>query len=179
MEAEFSWGGSKSESCSERDGSRCLDIDQSFGDFDIRALSLAAGVSRGVAMGKLEVGGNVGGAATRGVKWVSSGGRGVDGPGIGRDSPWLGLLFVRLRRNLGNTGALVDVNVDEPGVGPLPTPPPSILPLWWGRGRWDGKAITCWKMIHVLDALSQARVLHMCYTFHKKIKHAYISHVTG
>ena len=69
---EFPWGGSKSESGSEKDGSRCLDVDQSLGDFDKRALSLAAGVSRGVAMEKLGAGGKVGGAATRGVDWVSS-----------------------------------------------------------------------------------------------------------
>jgi len=121
---EFSCGGSKSESGSDREGSRCLDIDQSFGDFDRSALSLAAGVSRGVAIEKLGAGGKVGGAATRGVNWVSSEGC-EDGPGIGEGSLLLEM-FLRVRRNLGKTGGLVDVNDDEPGMGPLPTPPPSI-----------------------------------------------------
>ena len=121
---EFSCGGSKSESGSDREGSRCLDIDQSFGDFDRSALSLAAGVSRGVAIEKLGAGGKVGGAATRGVNWVSSEGC-EDGPGIGEGSLLLEM-FLRVRRNLGKTGGLVDVNDDEPGMGPLPTSPPSI-----------------------------------------------------
>jgi hypothetical protein len=42
---------------------------------------------------------------------------------------------VRLRRNLGSARAWVEVNDDEPGVGPLPTPPPSIfLCCGWRRG---------------------------------------------
>jgi len=130
---EFPCGGSKSESSSERDGSRCLDIDQSFGDFERSALSLAAGVSMGVATGKLGVGGKVGGAATRGVNWVSSKGC-EDGPGIGEGS--LFGLFLRLRRNLGNTGAPVDVDDDEPGTGPMPTPP-SISSVVTGRKEGD------------------------------------------
>ena len=128
---EFSCGGSKSESGSEREGSRCLDVDQSFGDFDRSALSLTAGVSRGVAIEKLGGGGKIGGAATRGVNWVSSEGC-EDGPGIGEGS--LLLPFLRLRRSLGKTGALVDVNDDEPGMGPLPTPPPSISSVLTGGG---------------------------------------------
>ena len=123
--------GSKSESGSEREGSRCLDIDQSFGDFDRSALSLAAGVSRGVAIEKCGAGGKVGGAATRGVNWVSSEGC-EEGPGIGEGSLLWGL-FLRFSRNLGNTGALVDVNDDGPGMGPLPTPPPSISCVVTGR----------------------------------------------
>jgi len=131
---EFPCGGSKSESGSGRVGSCCLDIDQSFVDFDRSALSLAAGVSRGVAMEKLGAGGKVGGAATRGVNWVSSEGC-EDGPGIGEGS--LGLeMFLRLRRNLGKTGGLADVNDDEPGMGPLPTPPPSISCVV--KGGWGG-----------------------------------------
>lgn len=135
---EFPWGGSKSDSGSEKDGSRCLNVDQSLEDFDRRALSLAAGVSRGVAMGKLGGGGEIGGATTRGVDWVSSEGCERDGPDIRGDSLLFGVFLVRLRRNLGNTGAFVDVVVDEPGIGPLPTPPPSIIRLWWlreGEGR--------------------------------------------
>jgi len=135
VEAEFPCGRSKSESGSEREGSRCLDIDQSFGDFDSRALSFAAGVSRGVAIGKLGAGGKVGGEATRGVNWVSSEGC-EDGPGTGGGS----LLFLRLRRNLGSTRALVDVNDDEPGMEPLPTPPPSISSVVAERGR---SMVTC------------------------------------
>ena len=135
---EFPCGGSKSESGSERDGSCCLDIDQSFEDFDRTALSLAAGVSRGVAIEELETGGKVGGEATRGVSWVSSEGC-EDGPGTGEGSLLWGL-FLRLRRNLGNTGGLVDVNDDEPGMGPLPAPPPSISSVVAGRGR---SKVTC------------------------------------
>jgi hypothetical protein len=123
-------GGSKSESGSEREGSRCLDIDQSFGDFDRRALSLAAGVSRGVAIEKLGAGGKVGGKRHEESigyhrKVVKMG----QAPGRVRCC-WM---FLRLRRNLGNTGALVDVNDDEPGMGPLPTPPPSISSVVAGR----------------------------------------------
>ena len=135
---EFPCGGSKSESGSERDGSCCLDIDQSFEDFDRTALSLAAGVSRGVAIEELETGGKVGGEAIRGVSWVSSEGC-EDGPGTGEGSLLWGL-FLRLRRNLGNTGGLVDVNDDEPGMGPLPAPPPSISSVVAGRGR---SKVTC------------------------------------
>ena len=82
---EFPCGGSKSESGSEREGSRCLDIDQSFGDFARAALSFAAGVSRGVATEELGTGGKVGGEATRGVNWVSSEGC-EDAPGTGEGS---------------------------------------------------------------------------------------------
>ena len=120
----FSCGGSKSESGSERDGSRCLEVDQSLGDFDMSALSLATGVSRDAAAVELGTGRKVGGSATRGVNWVSSEGC-EDGPGIGEGSLLLGM-FLRLRRSLGMTWASVDVNEDEPGAGPLPTPPPSI-----------------------------------------------------
>ena len=130
-----SWcGGSKSESGSEREGSRCLDIDQSL-DFDRRVLSLAAGVSKGAATEKLGTGGKVGGAATRGVNWVSSE-NWEDGPGTGETSVLSGL-FLRLRRNLGNTGALVDVNDDEPGMGPMPAPPPSISSVVRGGKERD------------------------------------------
>ena len=132
---EFPYGGSKSESGSEREGSRCLDIDQSFGGFDRAALSLAAGVSRGVAIEELRTGGKVGGEATRGVNWVSSEGC-EDGPGTGEGSLLWGI-FLRLRRNLGNTGGLVG---DEPGMGPLPAPPPSISSVVAGRGR---SMVTC------------------------------------
>ena len=86
-------------------------------------------------MEKLGTGGKVGGVATRGVGWVSSEGC-EDGPGIGEGS-LLFELFLRLRRNLGKTGALVDVNDDEPGMGPLPTPP-SISSVGDG-GRGAGK----------------------------------------
>lgn len=161
---EFPWGGSKSDSGSERDGSRCLDVDQSFGDFERRALSLAAGVSMGVAEGKLGAEGKVGGAATRGVKWVSSEGWEVDGPGIGGDSLLPGVLL-RLRRSLGKTGALADASDDEPGTGALPTPPPSILISSLQTEGGGREEITCLEMMHVPDALSQATML--CVTFHK------------
>jgi hypothetical protein len=139
---EFSGGGSKSESGSEREGSRCLDIDQSFGGFDRSALSLAAGVSRGVAIEKLGAGGNVGSAATRGVNWVSSGGC-EDGPGIGEGSLLLEMVL-RSRRNLGKTGGFVDVNDDEPRMGPFPTSPPSISPaVTDGGAEGERKVITC------------------------------------
>ena len=149
MEAEPPCGGSKSESGSEQEGSRCLDVDQSLGDFDINALSLAAGVSRGVTIEKSEAGGR--GAASRGVNWVSSE-IWEDGPGTGEGSLLCGL-FPRLRRSLGNTGALVDVNDDEPGMGPLPAPPPSISSVVTGRKESDHVYTTS----HVPDALSHAR----------------------
>lgn len=85
-------------------------------------------------MEKVGAGGKVGGAATRGVNWVSSEGC-EDGPGTGEDSLLLELVL-RLRRNLGKTGTLVDVNDDGPGMGPLLAPPPSISPAVTGaRGR--------------------------------------------
>ena len=140
---ELSCGGSKSESGSDREGSRCLDIDQSFGDFDRSALSFAAGVSRGVAIGKLGAGGKDGSATTRGVNWVSSDGCEDGPPGI-REGSLLLEIFLRVRRNLGKTGGLVDVNDDKPGMGPLPTPPPSISSVVADGGDWRGrKAITC------------------------------------
>ena len=58
----FPCGGSKSESGSEEEGSCFLDIEQSFGYLDRTALSLAAGVSKGVTIGGLTTGGKVGGS---------------------------------------------------------------------------------------------------------------------
>lgn len=85
-------------------------------------------------MDELGAGGKVGGAATRGVNWVSSEGC-EDGPGIGEGSLLLEM-FLRLRRNLGKIGASVNVDDDEPGTGPLPTAPPSISSvLTGGRGK--------------------------------------------
>ena len=62
---------------------------------------------------------------------------------------------MRLRRNLGSARAWVDVVDDEPGIGPLPTPPPSIISVCGGGGRGGKMVITCLRAAHVQNALSQ------------------------